>query len=51
MRELNVNEIEQVNGGWFWAFVGGYVGGKVLDAAIDADWGNSSEDQDTNLAA
>ncbi len=37
MRDLTVNELEQVNGGGVVvAFLAGYVAGKVLDAAIDA---------------
>jgi hypothetical protein len=48
MRELDVTEIEQVNGGMrnlWW-----YLGGKLLDAALEADWGSSMDDPDTNLA-
>jgi hypothetical protein len=49
-RELNVNEIEQVNGGWFWGFIGGWAGGHALNWAISKDWGNSSNDWETNIA-
>jgi len=45
MRELNVNEIEQVNGGrwWRWVWMAG-------EAAAGIDWGDASGDPDTNLA-
>ena len=52
MRELNVNEIEQVNGGWFWAFIGGWIGGHAMDSAIENWRGATSyrEFGDTRLA-
>ena len=50
MRELNVNEIKQVNGGWFWGFIGGWAGGHALDWAISQDWGSSRYDNGTRLA-
>ena len=49
MKELNVSEIEQVNGGLgpLGGFFVAYVAGKLLDAAIAADWGQAG---DTTLA-
>lgn len=51
MRELSVNEVNEVSGGhpFLW-MVGGYVFGKVVDSLYEVDWGDSSEDPDTNLA-
>lgn len=43
MRELNVSEMEEVNGGNKAAeFLLSYIGGKILDAAMDIDWGTAS---------
>lgn len=43
MRELNVSEIKEVTGGTKLVdFVVSYVGGKILDAATDADWGKAT---------
>ena len=42
MDELNVNEIKQVSGGnKLIEFLMGYAGGKLLDAALQADWSNT----------
>ncbi len=41
MRELNVNELEEINGG-FVSGLGWYLAGKLIDAALDADWGEAS---------
>ncbi len=52
MKELTENEVKTVNGGWgnlAW-MVGGYIFGKVADAALEADWGDASDNPDTNLA-
>jgi hypothetical protein len=47
MRELNVNEVQEVNGGnKLVEFVVSYVASKVVDAVLDAagdiDWGTAS---------
>jgi hypothetical protein len=52
MRELDVNEIKEVSGGWFWAFIGGWGGGKAIDSAI-FHWRGASgytEFNDTRVA-
>lgn len=34
MKQLNKKEIQEVNGGIIFKFMGGYVAGKALDAGI-----------------
>jgi len=50
MRELNVNEIKDVNGG-LRSFILSYIAGKVLDAAISADWSKASHNSSNPMAA
>ena len=52
MDELNVNEIEQVSGGnRLLEFLIGYAGGKLLGAALQADWSNASHNSSNPMAA
>lgn len=52
MNELNVNEIKQVSGGnRLLEFLIGYAGGKLLDAALQADWSNASHNSSNPMAA
>ncbi|WP_171038384.1 hypothetical protein [Pseudoalteromonas sp. S3178] len=50
MRELNVNEIKEVNGG-VRGFIITYIAGKILDAAISADWSKASHNSSNPMAA
>ncbi|MBG9991107.1 MULTISPECIES: hypothetical protein [unclassified Pseudoalteromonas] len=50
MRELNVKEINEVNGG-VRGFILSYIAGKVLDAAISADWSQASHNSSNPMAA
>jgi len=48
MRELNVKEIKEVNGGCRWCWQ--YIATKTVDFLMKSDWGDSSGNPDTNLA-
>ena len=50
MRNLNVNEFEQVNGGWFTNFAVSWALGNALDWGFRQNWGSSRNNWDTNIA-
>ena len=52
MRELNVKEIKEVNGGWILQFLGGWLGGEAMNSAV-FHWRGASgytEFDDTRMA-
>jgi hypothetical protein len=49
MRELNVKEIEQVNGG-IWQWLIGWAAGEALSWSVRQDWGSSRYNWQTNIA-
>ncbi len=43
IQELNMDELQQVNGGWFWGMVGGYIFGEEAN-----DWRDNSSSYGSN---
>ena len=50
MRELNVNEMEEVSGGGHRKGFGWGLVFEIIDWGMAQDWGDASDNWDTNLA-